>query len=304
MQKTLYPPFLKEGDAVAIVAISGPVMETPVQAARKILEKEGFRVHLGAHCLDQVGMLAGKDEDRLADFQQALDNPEIKAILFARGGYGASRIIDLADFSQFRKLPKWLVGFSDLTAIHLHLEKYHICSIHGVMPNSYAREGGEVARQALFGLLKGKTTKLASPKHPLNRQGKAKGKILGGNLSIINHCLSSPSEPNWKGAILVLEDLEEQLYHLDRMMIQLQRSGVLSQLAGLIIGQFSDMKEGRYPFGKLAEEIILQHVANYQYPVWVGAPIGHEAHNLPFIHGANICLEVTDEGSSIDYLQN
>ncbi|BDC98026.1 LD-carboxypeptidase [Persicobacter psychrovividus] len=296
------PPKLQIGDQVAIVAISGPVLPEPILRAQAILEQWGLRVLIGRHCFDQEGVFAGSDTNRLSDFQSVLNSAEIKAVFFARGGYGATRILDQVDFSSLMESPKWLIGFSDLTAIHLQMCCLGVQSLHAVMPNSFEREGGERALKSLKTALFDQLMCLEAPAHQANVNGVVNGRLIGGNLSLIVHSIGTASFPDFTGAILFIEDLDEQLYHLDRMMVQLKRAGVLSKISGLIIGQFSDMKQGRFTFGQCAEEIIKAHVSEYAIPISVGLPIGHEADNWAVACGAEAILEVSEQGTKLSFV--
>ncbi len=280
------PPYLNEGDEVAIVAPSFSVDSKKIEDAVKVLESWGLKPRLGEHIFAAEGPFAGNDAQRLEDIQKMLNAPEIKAILFARGGYGATRIIDKIDFSALRKSPKWLVGFSDITVFHLWLgKKLGIPTIHGEMPVNYGNndktpETMETLKDALFGRL-----------NHVNWQGnvlrpaEVKGKIIGGNLSLVYNLVGTPGAPNTKGKILFLEDVGEQYYHIDRMLMSLKLAGKLDQLNGLIIGAFNKMEETVVPWGKSIEEIVTSITAEYEYPVYFNFPGGHVRDNRAFYMG-------------------
>jgi muramoyltetrapeptide carboxypeptidase len=231
-----------------------------------------------------------------------LDNPEVKAVISARGGYGSARILDLVDFSQFVLHPKWVVGFSDITAVLAHIQKMGIACIHGIMPTLFGRPGSELAQQTLRQALFGEpVTYPVLPPHPLNRVGSGRGAITGGNVSLLTSIIGTPSEVDFTGKILFLEEVEEYLYSLDRMLVHLKRSGKLKALAGLLVGHMTDLQDNPEPFGKNAYEIIRDHTGEYGYPIAFGFPTGHEVENLALVCGGEARLEVTDSGASLQY---
>jgi muramoyltetrapeptide carboxypeptidase len=227
-----------------------------------------------------------------------LDAPEIKAILCGRGGYGMSRIIDSLDFTRFRKNPKWIIGFSDITVLHTHLLQQHkIASIHGPMAAAFA-QGGNKSKyvQSLRHVLAGQPIQYKCKPHRYNKTGQAEGILVGGNLALLAHVCGTPSEPDTKKRILFIEDVGEYLYNIDRMMLQLKRAGKLRQLAGLIVGGFTDVKDTTRPFGKTAYQIIQEHVAGYTYPVCFGFPVSHARENYALPCGTHCTLSVTETG--------
>jgi muramoyltetrapeptide carboxypeptidase len=287
------PSFLKPGDCIGIVATARKISAEELNPAIKQLENWGLRVKFGRYIYAVDNQFAGTDNQRLADMQQMLDDEEIKAILSARGGYGTVRIIDKLDFTAFRQNPKWIGGYSDITVFHNHIQThFNVQTLHCTMPINFGRdnESTELLSKALFGELNEYTI----PAYPLNRQGHGKGVLCGGNLSLIYALAATPSDIDTTGKILFLEDLDEYLYHIDRMMMQLKRSGKLTNLKGLIIGGFSDMKDNTISFGKTVEQIILDAVKEYSYPVCFGFPAGHGAKNFPLYFGRNYELIVTD----------
>ncbi len=228
-----------------------------------------------------------------------LDNQDIKAILCVRGGYGTVRIIDDIDFSQFQKNPKWLAGFSDITVLHSHIHKLNVATLHSTMPISFSSNTSK-AVMSLRDALLGKHLSIKIDHHPFNRFGEAKGLIVGGNLSILYSLMGSPSDLNTDGKILFIEDLDEYLYHVDRMMINLKRSGKLSNIKGLIVGGMTKMNDNAIPFGKDAESIIKDVVSEYNYPVCFGFPAGHIKDNRALKLGVIAELKV-DKQSSLNY---
>lgn len=229
-----------------------------------------------------------------------LDNPDIKAVLFSRGGYGTTRIIDEVDWSRFLQKPKWLCGFSDVTAILCHLYRLGVQGIHSTMAAGFDEQPGRAQSiESLRQLLLGQPLAIEAAASVYNRSGRASGKLLGGNLSLLNNLIATASEPDYRGAILFMEDLDEYLYHIDRMMVHLKRSGRLQDLAGLVVGQMSGMHDNAVPFGKEVYEIIHEHVAEYSYPLAFGFEIGHEPLNLAVPVGAGALLEVSDAGAKL-----
>lgn len=294
------PASLKSGDLIRIVAPSGKVRHENVMAAALLLRNQGFNVIEGDSLYNEFHQLAGKDDERIKDLQQALDDKQCKAILMARGGYGLIRIIDQLDFSGFIKHPKWIAGFSDITVLHAHLHNLGIETIHSVMPNSFPSNGTiDKPVEHLLKTLLGELPQYSLAPEILNRQGAASAIITGGNLTMLTSLLGSDSSVNTNGKILFIEDVGEYLYRVDRMMHTLKRAGMLDHLAGLIVGYFNDMLDGSTPFGKTAHEIIAEIVNDYNYPVAFGFPAGHEPGNLPLILGRNTSLIVERNGTSI-----
>ncbi len=293
------PPYLKKGDTVAIVSTARKVTKAEVKPAVEILKSWGLNVQLGKNLFKEQNQFSGSDEERTADFQRAV-NSKAQAIFFARGGYGTVRIIDQIDFKRFIKNPKWLIGFSDITVIHSHIHKNcDVETMHAPMSLNIPKLTEQclgVLKATLFGeRLSYSSSKQQASLEKLNRKGKATGILVGGNLSLIYALAGTPSDIDTTGKILFLEDLDEYLYHIDRMMMNLKRSGKLSNLAGLIIGGMADMKDNEIPFGKTAEEIIAEAVAGYNYPVVYGFPAGHIQNNFPLIFGREATLNVTEK---------
>jgi muramoyltetrapeptide carboxypeptidase len=252
-------------------------------------------VIIGKHVFDKHFQYAGTDQQRAHDFQEAIDDLEAKAIICARGGYGTVRIIEKLDFSPLLKNPKWMVGFSDVTVIHSVLNHLRIASIHGAMPGFFVEN--KKPTRSFFSLLETITTgksHIETGTHELNRKGICSGELVGGNLSLIYSLQGTPYQLETSGKILLIEDLSEFLYHLDRMMQNLRLAGQLKNLAGLVVGGFTEMKDNENPFGKTASEIILEAVRDYSFPVCFDFPIGHIPKNLPVILGADYQLEVNE----------
>jgi muramoyltetrapeptide carboxypeptidase len=238
---------------------------------------------------------AGTDSQRWADLQMMLDDPSIKAILFARGGYGTVRIVDKLDLTRFSRSPKWLIGFSDITVLHSHLHQHvKTETIHAPMAINFPKSPAHVLEK-LHTLLTGGQISYEIPSHLYNRIGKVKGELVGGNLSLLYSMSGTESDLHTRGKILFLEDLDEYLYHVDRMMMNLKRTGKLKGLKGLIVGGMSDMRDNAIPYGKTAEEIILEAVKEYDYPLCFGFSAGHVEENVPLILGRKISLEVGEK---------
>jgi len=289
------PSPLKPGDKVAIVATARKISRSETEPAEKILEKWGYTVSKGLHLYDEDRQFAGTDNERWTDLQLALDDPSVKAILFARGGYGTVRIIDRLDFKNFIKNPKWLIGFSDLTALFTHIE--HHCKVetlHAPMAVTLPLCSSSVLDK-INDILTGQHVTYRTEAHILNRRGSTKGELVGGNLSVIYSLSGTPSEIHTRGKILFLEDLDEYLYHIDRMMMNLKRSGKLDGLKGLVVGGMTDMNDNKVPFGMSAEEIILDAVKEYDYPVCFGFPSGHIDDNYPLVLGKKVALNVSEK---------
>lgn len=293
----MVPPYLKQGDTVAIVSPSGKTASEAIDHGISVLESWGLNVVAMPHAYGSFRQFSGNDWDRIEDMQDAINSKEFKAIICIRGGYGCSRIVDRIDFSPLYDRPKWLVGFSDITVFHSQLHRLRIASIHGAMVKSFPN-GAEYVKNALFGMLDGYDI----PSHSLNRTGKGVGVIVGGNLTMLNNMLATPSDISTVGKILFLEDVHEHLYQVDRLMIQLKRARKLEGLTGLIVGRFSDMKDLDTPFGESVEEIISNAVAEYKYPVCFDFPAGHIEDNHALYFSRKTKLEVTGSSVSISFM--
>lgn len=294
------PPALKKGDTVAIAATARKTSKEIIEPSVQILKNWGLKVVFAPNLFKEENQFAGSDKERVAGFQWALDNKDVKAIILACGGYGTMRVIDGVSFRNIIKNPKWIVGYSDTTIIQSHLANLGIASIHGTMAFQFTKheEATESLRKALFG----EQQEYEAEAFKLNRIGEAKAEIVGGNLSLLYALSGSVSDIDTKGKILFLEDLDEYLYHIDRMMLQLKRAGKLKNLKGLIVGGMSDMKDNTIPFGKIAEEIIFDAVKEYKYPVCFNFPAGHIAKNLAFYIGKKAELKVSKKGVTLNYL--
>ena len=297
-QKTMIAPaYLKKGDTIAIVATARKNIDDNLKPAISWLKSWGLNVVIGNTIGLDKNQLAGTDEQRAADFQTQLDNPNIKAIWCVRGGYGTVRMVDLLDFTKFKQAPKWIIGFSDVTVLHSHLNTLGYQSIHGIMPVS--SKATEEAKDSLRKSLFGESLQYKVPCDQMNKLGKASGVLVGGNLSILYSLLGSPSAIDCTDKILFIEDLDEYLYHIDRMMINLKRNGCLESLKGIIVGGMTKMKDNDIPWGKNVLEIIDDVTKTYNIPIIYNFPAGHLADNHALILGKKITLEATDLESTI-----
>lgn len=297
------PPFLKQGDTIGLVATARKLTWEEAQPTIGILADAGFKVRTGQRMFGAENQFSGSDDDRAADIQRMLDDPDVKAILCARGGYGTVRIIDKLDFTDFEKNPKWVCGFSDVTVLHAHInQNYGIVTMHSSMPLSMRKLAADHPQViTMINSLRGKLQQYDFEKHTLNRQGTNSAEVVGGNLSILYSILGSRSDVDTSGKILFLEDLDEYLYHIDRMMMNLKRNGKLANLAALMVGGMNDMNDNAIPFGKTAEEIIREAVEEYDYPVCFNFPAGHLEDNRALILGKKATLRITENGSQFQY---
>ncbi|WP_111878597.1 LD-carboxypeptidase [Aequorivita sp. CIP111184] len=295
------PNTLQKGDTVAIVSTARKISKEELKAALQLLESWGLKAVLGKTIGAEENQFAGSDELRAADFQQMLDDPNVKAIWCARGGYGTVRIIDKLNFSAFKKNPKWIVGYSDVTVLHSHIHNLGIETLHAQMCleiENKTSETVESIRKVLFG----KNYNIEfERKDSLAPLGVLRGQLIGGNLSVLYSLCGSASEMKTDGKILFIEDLDEMLYHIDRMMVNLKRSGYLKNLNALIIGGMTEMKDNKVYFGKTAEEIIIDLVKEYKYPVISNFPAGHIKDNKALIIGREVELNVIENKIALSF---
>jgi muramoyltetrapeptide carboxypeptidase len=278
------PNYLQKGDTVAIVSTARKVFEKELIPALSILKNWKLNVVLGTSIEAEEHQFAGNDKLRASDFQEMLDNPKIKAIWCARGGYGTIRMLDLLDFSNFKNNPKWIIGYSDVTVLHSHLHQLGFETLHAQMPVSIETKTAACV-QSLKNSLFGNNTTITIPSEVSTVTGNAKGVLVGGNLSMLYSLCGSSSSISTKGKILFIEDLDEYLYHIDRMLQNLKRNGMLDQLEGLIIGGMTQMHDNDIPFGQSSEEIILSICNDYNYPIVFNFPAGHIKDNRALILG-------------------
>ncbi len=288
------PPSLKKGDTIGIAATARKISREELQTALQLFESVGLQVVLAPNLFAINHQFAGTDQQKADDFNALLANPQIKAIVCARGGYGTVRMVDLVHWDLLKQQPKWIIGYSDITVLHSHIHNHlGIATLHATMPLGMdaANPQKAEAQNSLCAAIMGALPQFDMPTHPLNKTGDAKGIITGGNLSVLYSLLGSASFPDTEGKILFLEDLDEYLYHIDRMMMGLKRAGKLKNLAALVVGGMSDMRDNAVPFGKTAEEIIADVVAEYNYPVYFNFPAGHIDRNLALPLGITATLE-------------
>ena len=278
------PNYLQKGDTVAIVSTARKVFEKELIPALSILKNWKLNVVLGTSIEAEEHQFAGNDKLRASDFQEMLDNPKIKAIWCARGGYGTIRMLDLLDFSNFKNNPKWIIGYSDVTVLHSHLHQLGFETLHAQMPVSIETKTAACI-QSLKNSLFGNNNIIIIPSEASNVTGNTKGVVVGGNLSMLYSLCGSSSSISTKGKILFIEDLDEYLYHIDRMLQNLKRNGMLDQLEGLIIGGMTQMHDNDIPFGQSSEEIILSICNDYNYPIVFNFPAGHIKDNRALILG-------------------
>lgn len=307
LAKSKIPPYLRRGDTIGITSPASYISLLDIQPATQVIQSWGFNTEIGKTIGAKDFSLGGTDEERTADFQRMLDDPNIKAIMCARGGYGVVRIIDKLNFDKFKANPKWIIGFSDITVLHAHINSnYNIASIHSKMCNSFPSDWALAKPMQIETLLSirqvltGQDVKYSAPPVSYNRPGRAEGILVGGNLSIVETLAGSSSDLKTDDAILFLEDTHEELYRIDRMFWNLKRSGKLDKLKGLIIGGFSLEEETPgEEFGKTVYEIVTEKIKEYDYPVCFDFPVGHQINNFALKCGAKHILNVDNNGSSL-----
>ncbi|MFV0483371.1 MAG: LD-carboxypeptidase [Bacteroidales bacterium] len=301
MPKAVEPKSIKAGATIGIVAPASAPNKTEIDKAVEILKSHGFKVQLGKYIYNTHRSFSACDEYRLADFQWAIDSNEIDAIICARGGYGSQRILEKIDLNHFKKKPKWIAGFSDITAIHNYILKTsNICTIHGPMLSTFIKDDKENEDVIdLINMLKGERAKFLINKHKLNREGEFSGQMIGGNLAVLTSMMATSYHPSIKNKILFIEDINEDLYKLDRMM-QTLKLGNLDKLGALVCGHFTNCKAGSPEFAKNAYSVIHDAIKEYKFPVSYGFPSGHEQPNMPWIHGKKYNLRVGSEHTSLE----
>lgn len=289
------PQSLVSGSVVRIVSTARKISPGEVEPAIHLLKSWGLQVQLGRNIYTVSNQFAGPKDQRLQDLQEAMNDPDVNMIWCSRGGYGTTMLIDSLNFDAFCKHPKWVVGYSDVTSLLCHITKnYRVATLHATMPINVHSQLDEDSLQSVTSLqnaLFGRSLSYNLSKHRLNKPGDATGSLIGGNLSILYSILGSKSSPDTAGHILFFEDLDEYLYHVDRMMVNLKRNGVLEKLSGLIVGGLTDMNDNTVPYGKTAEEIVWDHVKDYGYPVYFGFNAGHMSPNNALLFGLNATIQ-------------
>ncbi len=295
------PASLQPGDLIAIVAPAKAIERELVFFAKDFFEKEGFRVAISEHCLGQHHYFSGNEEERLRDFQEALNNPEVKAIVCARGGYGCVQILDRIQWAAQLREPKWIVGFSDVTYFHQRQQRHGIASIHGTMPLNFQQNSNE-ALSTLVETLKGNYQPIQWNSAKNNRLGEAQGTLVGGNLSILYALLGTDDQIYFQDTIFFIEDVGEQIYAIDRMFYALSKAGILDQIRGLIVGGMTDLTDTATPYGKSYEEVILTHFDYRKIPIAFDFPAGHIDDNRALVLGAEVKLSVSGDGNRLVFL--
>jgi muramoyltetrapeptide carboxypeptidase len=293
MNSMKFPPFLKKGDTIGIVATARKVSPKEITAALTAIESQGYKTVLAQNIYTEDHQFSGTDSMRANGVNEMLNNPTVKALWCARGGYGSVRLIDKIDWHAFDKTPKWLCGFSDVTALHAHLQSMGIASIHCEMMLGFEKNT-VAAHKSMLNALEGHENRYDFGAQVLNRKGHVEGELVGGNLSVLYSLLGSESQIDTKNKILFIEDLDEYLYHVDRMMMAIKRAGLLKNIKALIVGGMSDMNDNAVPFGKTAEQIILESIYEYDFPVCFNFPAGHLLDNRALIFGAKAEVEIAD----------
>ncbi|NHM00532.1 LD-carboxypeptidase [Flavobacterium sp. KDG-16] len=291
--KMKIPPYLKKGDTVAIVCTARKFFPEDAKPAIDLLESWGLKVKLGKTIGLDSCQLGGSDAERAADFQEQLDNDNIKAIWCARGGYGTVRIIDLIDFSKFKKQPKWVMGFSDVTVLHSHINTLNVATLHSIMPFTVPKAPEEVKqtfKNALFGIKNSYTI----PSKSYDKKGMAQGELVGGNLSIIYSLLGSKSSIDTKDKILFIEDLDEYLYHVDRMLQNMKRNDYFKNVKGIIVGSMRDMHDNEIPFGQNEVQLITEIAKDLNIPIAFEFCAGHQKDNRTLVLGSQVYFEVNE----------
>jgi muramoyltetrapeptide carboxypeptidase len=303
MKTLTIPAYLKEGDTVAIISPSGVVDRDVIQKAVVILKASGFNVVMGENVFRQNGCFAGSDTERLSDLQRATDDPDVKAVFCSRGGYGVSRIIDRVDFSSLKKNPKWYVGFSDITVLHLWLNKLcGLVSLHAEMPLNYSNpKKTPESYKSVIKALKGEPETITwKSSHPATVS--VRGPLIGGNLSLIYSLTGTPAEPDTDGSVLFIEEVGEYYYHLDRMMTSLRLTGKLNNLAAMIVGGMEKMEQGNVTYNKSSEEIILDIAGHYNYPIIFNFPAGHISDNRAVYMGREAVIKQNGLEASLTFV--
>lgn len=295
-KEVTFPAPLRSGDTIAICSPAGPIDAYKVEGARKVLEDEGWKVRVGTHALGKSGIYAGTDDERYADFAKALTDPEVRAIICSRGGYGVVHIMERLAALDLAADPKWIVGFSDISAMHALMASRNIASVHASMTDHIRLGAGDPDNDALFAMLRGERRPVSFASHSLDRPGIAEGRLLGGNLAVLADLINTRYDILQPDTVLFIEDVSEPIYKIERIMYQLRIAGVLPRLAGLLVGQFTEYKaDASY---RTMEQMISDMVQPYGYPVAFDVPVGHVSHNIPMLESARVTLKVTNGDSN------
>ena len=298
--KNIIPEYLNIGDTIGIVALAGITNQNHLDNAIRVFTNWGFKTEVGKYIFENYNNFSATDKHRAEDINNMINNPKVKAIISLRGGYGTARIIEQIDFKTLKQNPKWIIGFSDITVLHSALNTIGVCSLHATMPTNFDTTdiiSLESLKNALFGL----KNRYEIKTEDLNVLGKAEGEIIGGNLSILYSLNATKYDLDFTNKILFIEDLNEYLYHLDRMMLNLKLSDKLSKIKALIVGGMSNMLDNEIPFGKSAYEIILEQVKEYNYPVLFNFPAGHIHKNYALTMGSKVSVNITENTSFLNF---
>lgn len=293
------PPFLSKNDLILVISPSGVVDKDSVLEGANILKDAGFQIEFAPNTFNAHFKFGAKHQERLSDLQFALDHTEAKAIYCARGGFGITHIVDALDWTQFKKNPKWIIGFSDITALLNATFQNGYCALHASVLQGLPKLSSDYQKR-LIESLSGNISPLQA-KSSFHKQGKASGQLIGGNLSLLVHQIGTRTELEYSDKILFIEEVAEPLYHIDRMILQLKRAGKLKDLAGLVVGQLTNLSENKLGYGQSVEEIILAHCEDYDFPIGFNFPFGHGEDNMPLVHGAKVKFVIEGKLGSIDY---
>lgn len=295
------PPFLKPGDTIGICCPAGAVDAPAMESMYRQIRQWGFNIKIGKNVGNSYFKFSATDAERLKEMQKMLDDESVRAIFFARGGYGSVRILDKIDFTKFVKYPKWLLGYSDITCFHNHIHSnFDIQTIHGHMGSAYQAENQDLeSTQSIYDAITGVAHTYNFETNRLQTNGIASGQIVGGNLALLSDLIGTKSDIDTNGKILFIEDISEYRYNIDRMMWQLLRAGKLDNLAGLIVGTFNDTQDNEIPFGITEQEIMHEKVKKFKYPICYNFPVGHQSKNWALKIGAEYKLDVSQKGISL-----
>ena len=293
-------PALQKGDLIYITAPAKSIDISFVDYAKSYFENQGYKVLISQHCTGEFNYFSGTDEERTADFQYGIDHPEVKAIVCARGGYGCVRIVDRIQWAGILREPKWIIGFSDVTVFHQRMQRFGLPSIHGTMPLNF-KENSQDSFATLEKAWANEAYSIHSTFTSSNKQGSSEGQLVGGNLSILYSLLGTDDQITYENSILFIEDLAEQIYHLDRMLFAFAKAGIFDKIKGLIVGGMTDMKDTAVPFGKTLQEVILEHFQFRNIPIIFDFPAGHIDDNRALVFGRNVTLTSNEEGGKVEF---
>lgn len=294
-------PSIQKGDLIYITAPAKSIEAAYVTFAKNYFEAKGYNVLISQNCLGEFNYFSGTDEERTADFQFGLDHPDVKAILCARGGYGCIRILDRLQWAGILREPKWIIGFSDVTIFHQRMQRYGLHSIHATMPLNF-QDNSKESFETLEKAWKNESYSIVTDFSTYNKFGESEGKLVGGNLSILYSLLGTDDEINFEDSILFIEDLAEQIYHIDRMLFAFKKAGVLNKIKGLIVGGMTDLKDTAIPFGKTIEEVILEQFQYTNIPITFQFPAGHIHDNRALTFGRKVKFNVSNKNSTLKFL--